>query len=387
MKPNRLSAELARAFLAKLGKHIQRNVNIMDREGVIIASGDPGRLGTYHEAAYNLIVSGGTEEDVDIHGAPAPGVRPGVNLPILLRGETVGVVGVTGDPREIRELAYAVKISVESMAELELVKDHVLIRQSGRHTLVGRLINPGSGNAASLKDAALRMGYVPEMFRAPVLLSPLRGDDPEGLWRELKGRGIRDPQDIGAPTADGDLLVFRRMEPFSRGILGSFEDQISSFFTAVKSITEIRTFSGMFQRDLSRYHLAYRQAVWLRSRYSLSDSALTGPILITRHLSEYLVSLVPSQDFVALFESLDGLKMEEDHTKLLETLRVLGENNFNVGESSSALHLHRNTVSSRLEKIIDLLGIDPRLNPSAREYLKLLSLHWNTIMHDAQKYE
>ena len=49
---------------------------------------------------------------------------------------------------------------------------------------------------------------------------------------------------------------------------------------------------------------------------------------------------------------------EENHTELLETLRVYISTNCNQKLTSELMFAHRNTVSYRRQQIIDLTGID-----------------------------
>ena len=46
--------EMAQKFIDQITEYTEYNINIMDESGVIIASRDPKRVGTYHEAAYRI---------------------------------------------------------------------------------------------------------------------------------------------------------------------------------------------------------------------------------------------------------------------------------------------------------------------------------------------
>jgi carbohydrate diacid regulator len=46
---------LAMKFLESLTEKLGYNINIIDEKGIIIASSDKSREGTFHEAAYKLI--------------------------------------------------------------------------------------------------------------------------------------------------------------------------------------------------------------------------------------------------------------------------------------------------------------------------------------------
>jgi carbohydrate diacid regulator len=363
METLRLSPEMARSFLLKLSEHIERNVNIMDRDGRIIASRDPARQGQYHEAAFRLIQSAGELERIEETDDLPPGVKPGVNLPIRHGTEVIGVVGITGKPQEVLDLAYAVKTSIEAMVELETVKERLLRRQSGRQALIQRLIQTGESVKASTTVLMTQLGYDPQVYRIPILLIPPRNQEPEDLWRELKNRGIRSPQDIGAPDPEGALLIFKEYSPPPQGILRDLERTINEFAQTLSAETfGSLVFAGMVQKNCAYYPPAYRQVLWLRSRF-LNDGSSSRPsarpILVADHVEAYLRDLAPPFELAGLFGALQSL-VPPDLGYLRTSLGVLESRNFNMKETAQKLGIHRNTLAGRLDKFQELWGIDIR---------------------------
>ena len=47
--------DLASGFIERLVNHLDYNINIMDKNGIIIASRDKERVNIFHEAAYRII--------------------------------------------------------------------------------------------------------------------------------------------------------------------------------------------------------------------------------------------------------------------------------------------------------------------------------------------
>ena len=71
-----------------------KNVNIMNNEGIIIASGEKHRINTYHKGAHDVITSSKTIEIYPEELDRFPGARQGINMPIKIGEKTAGVVGV-----------------------------------------------------------------------------------------------------------------------------------------------------------------------------------------------------------------------------------------------------------------------------------------------------
>ncbi len=109
-----LDARLAQYIVARTMKIIDSNVNVMDARGRIICSGHRERIGELHEGAL-LVLSQGRVVDIDETVAKhLHGVRPGINLPLRIDGNIVGVIGLTGDPVALRHYGELVCMTAES---------------------------------------------------------------------------------------------------------------------------------------------------------------------------------------------------------------------------------------------------------------------------------
>jgi carbohydrate diacid regulator len=364
----------------RLGERIDYNINIMDRDGVIIASRDQGRVGSYHEAAHRLVQSGGAVEAI----APGPGlpsgVKPGVNLPVAYKGEVIGVVGVTGDPSIVGPVAQAVKTSVETMVELELYKELMLRRQDRKNVLLNYLLYEDETPRAEAAALASKLGYDASLPRAPLVLRLRDGLDPADALKAVKRCGLHGPEDFSAVAKDGAVLVFKALRLSGEGVMAAFESQAVDYLGAARAALEagedrgsgrlpFRAFAGMFQTDLARYRGAYRQALWLSERYANSDDPV---VFVHRRISEYLASRIPRSELVDAFAPLAGLLPADLVAALGPSLEALVESGFNAKAAALSLGVHRNTLSARLDRFGALLGIDPRTDPRGRDLVAQL---------------
>ena len=98
-----LDTKMAQDIVARTMRIIDTNINVMDARGRIIGSGDRERIGELHEGGL-LVLSQGRVVDIDDAVARhLHGVRQGINLPLRLEGEIVGVIGLTGEPESLRK--------------------------------------------------------------------------------------------------------------------------------------------------------------------------------------------------------------------------------------------------------------------------------------------
>nr|MBA2815647.1 Periplasmic serine endoprotease DegP precursor [Candidatus Pantoea persica] len=110
-----LDARLAQDIVARTMKIIDSNVNVMDARDRIIGSGDREHIGELHEGAL-LVLSQGRVVDIDEAVAKhLHGVRLGINLPLRIDGEIVGIIGLTGEPVALRHYGELVCMKAEMM--------------------------------------------------------------------------------------------------------------------------------------------------------------------------------------------------------------------------------------------------------------------------------
>ncbi|KZL93642.1 sugar diacid recognition domain-containing protein [Clostridium magnum] len=114
-----LNSDLAQSIVERTMEVVSHNINIMNDKGIIIASGDKSRLGTIHEGAI-IALQRKSEFNVDENQSKKlNGVYPGINLVIEFQNTVVGVIGVTGRPKEVLGYGKLIKMTAEMMIEQE----------------------------------------------------------------------------------------------------------------------------------------------------------------------------------------------------------------------------------------------------------------------------
>ncbi|MBU5480490.1 CdaR family transcriptional regulator [Blautia sp. MSJ-19] len=80
-----------------------QNVNFIDCSGIIFASTDADRIGTFHEVGQQAAASGSVIEVRENNRFT--GTQQGVNLPVYHNHRLIAVIGITGNPDEVRKYA------------------------------------------------------------------------------------------------------------------------------------------------------------------------------------------------------------------------------------------------------------------------------------------
>lgn len=100
---------LGTQIVKELSSLIDKNVLVTDKNGFVIASTDPARLNTFHEGAS---LSMKNQKEINMTKEMCEklrGVRPGIVMPIIISNTPIGVIGITGKPIEVEQYAKLVK--------------------------------------------------------------------------------------------------------------------------------------------------------------------------------------------------------------------------------------------------------------------------------------
>ena len=136
-----ISHEYAQSIVDKTTKIFDYNINIMNSIGIIVGSGDKNRVNTYHEGAAEVIKTGQPMEITTMEAKSLEGARPGVNLPIYLNNEVVGVVGITGEPEEVKPFGELLRISVETMLTQTFLTEQLRMEQNAKEFFIDDIIS------------------------------------------------------------------------------------------------------------------------------------------------------------------------------------------------------------------------------------------------------
>ena len=332
------------------------NVNVMDYLGIIIGSGEAERLYTRHEGA-QLVLANSRVVEIDSHTArQLDGVRPGVNLPLMLDQKLIGVLGITGEPDEVRVYAELVKMTAEMLMEHRRQQADQQWRHQRSEDLLSRLLLGDS--AAHLVAEAEQLGLQPQLPRQAVVLELPEGATCAGAMSAwLMGRYANS---WCLPCEPG-LIYWCRAVGKDRDdalLLELFDEQgwpVQRMATVEPSsdLASLRA-ACTAARDLLDYARHLRPGVKL-----LRLASHRVALLFWRNRHDWLAEGIA-----------EPIKRLHDNPQLLDTLRAWFDYSGESQACADALGIHRNSLRYRLEKIAELTGCDPyRTEELLRLYL------------------
>ncbi|HWI51579.1 MAG TPA: sugar diacid recognition domain-containing protein [Symbiobacteriaceae bacterium] len=366
-----LTPDLAQPIVERAMTILQRNVNIMDANGVIVGSGDPSRIGDHHQGAAVVLRTGRRleiqPEDVPNWG----GVRMGVNLPLRLKGQIVGVVGITGSPDEVRPFGELIREMVQLMLDQARTADLERTTALAREALLRDLLTGhGQISERTLREAAL-LGLHAEASYAVWLCDPPQSGEPGDytclepvaglLERTVREAGV-EPVYITGPW-EGRLVIVTGAA--AAGLVSGLHEQLPE---------GVALAAGLAAQGLLGLRRSYRTALLALNvgRSLRGGGAFTADSF---HL-ETLLATVQPEDVAGFVSRVLGRlppATAKSGKALRETVDAFVRADLALGAAAAALGLHRHTLIYRLDQVTEATGFDPRTwEGSVRLYLALM---------------
>lgn len=114
-----IKKDVAQQIVEAVKDVCSHDINFIDSNGIIFASTNRNRIGDFHEIGLKVMKTG---EILEVNADDSfLGTQKGVNIPFIYNNEITAVIGISGDPEEVRKYAYlAQKITNLLLREHEL---------------------------------------------------------------------------------------------------------------------------------------------------------------------------------------------------------------------------------------------------------------------------
>ena len=344
-----------------------KTINIMNTAGIIVASSEPERIGSYHQGAMEAVQTGKVVNIRSDQLARYPGAKAGCNMPLRVNGTIIGVVGIAGDPEKIRDIAHLLEVYAAKYYQMEAMLQPKLAETTLRSRLLTALLSPAS-TAMSQTHSLLESLKV--RFQYPVytvVISVQNGLGRVGQFEQLQSRlealsFLKKQWDVWGIVDERLVLVCSELP--DRPVC------------AVRSLTEdgYRVSLGMPSAALWEIQTAY-------------DQALTLDIFSPENFNDIRQNAARCTYMLSHTASMEEPFLEELNRKLTdcfdpEDCRILMESAgayYACGRSVTAaaqkLFIHKNTVQYRVHRVLEALELT-RLPAFQQEYLvRLLNAH------------
>lgn len=337
-----------------------RTINIMDLDGIIIASTEKNRIGTLHTGARHVVSSGHelaiTEELLPNY----PGTKVGYNMPLTFRGRIIGAIGMFGIPEQVRDMAQLLKIYADKYFELEGTMEARLVDLSLRSKLLGLLV----AENADRKNIENVMAMLDVSFSFPVTL-------------------------VRISQADGEAIQFDNIisSLFSSGML----DQSHDFWSIEADCLSIICSSEIHSQDFGRMEEQAGCRIIMplpAADYGAISKASSDALWLERHMKARIVDLADPRTRLeymmhrTAFDNSDIIDSfitemkrslgDKDIRKCMEAAMSYYDAGMSVTRAAEELGIHKNTLQSRVKRVIEAAGIEDYPLPEKLYLMRLI---------------
>ena len=360
-----IDIKIAQRLLKKIMDNInyEVNINIMNEYGEIIASGDEKRIGKIHLGALEVIKNSKSMEYFDYIDNDTESSKPGVNIPLFINGEIIGVVGVTGNPKEIRLIANMVKMITEILIEREIDIDKQILKQTTLNNYIYKIISKESHNyISSINIWAENNNYSFSIDRTVCLIKIEKNDKydmykiSEYIINKLQVIKYFYKQDIITYIGNRQFIIIKSFNDKEK--IHDKKKIIISFFKSLKEAVKIdikfSIMCGCIVNDLEGIHDSFEQANFLFNYIEQTNNKI---YFIEDYVLEYVI--LNEGYFSSSMILRNILNIINKNMTLKETIITMSKFDMNINKTCEKLAVHRNTILYRMKKIKDVLNMDP----------------------------
>ena len=368
--PISMNPDIAKRIVDNARKTIPYDINIMDERGIVIASSDLRRIGVFHEIAHNILTGAYDLLEI-VNTENLFGTKMGTNTILKYKHHRIGVLGITGQPDEIRPFVNVLKLAVESMIEFELQQSATNQRLSQRNLFESGLMYGSVIDAVLIKWAtALKIDR--QLYRIALSISidqDINMQHRSSLMHLLTDSPQASAQDIITQWNSSGFVLFKAIAP-SVEAYGEYRDAITEYLDPFLCKLEdagisARVCVGSFCKNLSRYHESYKRALWVFEHCPKPHGRIE---FFYDHVGKWGQTFLPQQVLHDVYRFFVADCDEKFIDQMIKTERALSECNYNFERASQKLFVHKNTLFTWMNTFRKFYHIDPVQSPADRKF-------------------
>lgn len=369
---------LARDIVERIKEIIKQDINYIDTKGVIIASTNEERIGTYHGGAKRVLSR--KSEVIIHHEGEYPGAKQGINLPVYFQNKIIGIIGITGSEEEVVRYGKIIQSMTEILIkEAYIVEQEKSIKESIRQFVEELLFRNQKSDIKTLTMRSELLNIKTDILRV-VITARIHKDHEKII--------------LNTPTINEKLFNFiERYVAFNKQNL-IIESGMN--YIIILDINGINDIYGIIENINLNIEKTYNIKVCfgiggvsnntneIRRSYTEAKKALDS-VWTSR---EKCIKMFSELDIEILFDTIPQISQKRfvqrvfkninsnAYEGIIEFLQKYIQNNGSITKTAEELYIHKNTVQYKLNKIKTLTGYDPRniedmtiLNLASKLYL------------------
>lgn len=369
---------IAQEIVEEISTEINEHINFMNEEGIIIASTDPKRIGVLHEGAQKIITEKLPELYITLE-METKTTRCGINLPLIVEDEIVGVIGITGKKKRVAKYGNIVRRMTEIMIEASIQTETRRYDRRVTYRFLDEWVTTENINTnPTFINRGRSLGIdVTRSYRVMVLyfadfkklsatmLGQRKLDEMEQLVRHLM-------------ASEAGVLYLRKPPKQILLIPWCETKELLTIASRIKEILEqnyqaqIKIGIDSNKSTLKDVSLRLQQAEKAAANILLEDSYLAEYDNLNIDLFLHDIQLTTMDEYLRkLFPDLSPQEVKT-YVSLVEAYFTYDGS---LTKISEALFMHKNTLQYKLKKMAAITGLDIRRPSQAAPYYMALTFY------------
>lgn len=342
----KIDRELAEQIVNTIKDVCDHDINFIAPSGIILASTDSSRVGTFHEIGQQVAASGSVLEVTEDNNFS--GTKQGINLPLYHNEHLLAVIGITGIPDKVRSYAYLAERITNLLIREQELNQYSRRQADKKHFVIQSLIRNETDNQEYL-TSCLHEFKIDLNTKKRIVLIRTNKPNP------ITNRSILE-QKIQQMFAQAHVCLHTFNYPGDFIALieeTDFEKQNYIFKLFAKEHFDILDIAVGKPTSLFQLHTSYQSA----------ETALRSLIISSEHyvifdgltLELILSTITPENQKEFLAKTIAPLNEQELHL-----LEVYFSEEMSLAATSERLFLHKNTLQYKLNAIQKKCSLNPR---------------------------
>lgn len=352
----RISHTDAQQIVTEMKASIHHDVNIMDENGIILASTNMTRQGRLHQGALQIIRENLPSLTI-WQDEPERGVQRGINLPVVLDGRVEGVIGVTGDPKEVSVFGDVIKRMTEIMLESTRQREQIDLLERAKSLFLENWLFSKELDWAEFE---VRGRLLDIDINHPYTVVLLQLEDESGVTtrtedlKEMRNslilrmvqNHLRDNRGHFCAVVHNRVIV----------LLCQVERQVafqktSSICQDIESYYGLKMSAGISDRsgspfDIRRCYLEAKTAGAVAAQSNSEQVLFYDQVYL-----EFVVQSIPTSVRQDLYRLVFAACTPQEREEFAQTIRLYFAHDGDIKKCAEALFLHRNTFQYHIDRI------------------------------------
>lgn len=369
---------IAQSIVEQFSSILNIPISITDDTGIIIGCTDSHRLGTHHVATAEVTKSGKVMFFSKEQSATLNNVLPGVATPLQFQQQTIGVLGLIGEPKDVERYVSFVQAHIEMLLMERFRSKTVGLQMDTLKDFSHHLLTYKTGkDVENLYSYAEMLGISLSLPRRCIFLEiPLASNQTpfpsfqnafnkiqQDLFLFIRSLLMDNENDIVAPLNAQQWIILKHVQTEDTGGLMK---KLDYAFHSLKRFVESRDLESSI---IISFGNCYSTIEGVIHSYEQSRKALA--IAKRHHFTESIISiedwkllslaLIEETELPArqtLDQYVEKLNNHPNGAALISSFIVYCEEQLNMSQAAKKLFIHRNTLIYRLQQLQELLSID-----------------------------